>query len=216
MRQYIKEVGKHSSIYIISNILTRAIGFILLPLLTSYLSSDEYGIVSIVIQTINFFTVLFSLGMRNAWGRFFFDYEDRSSEQKSFFGNLFSILLVFGLSASVLLSIFGKGLFYKIVPNIDFYPYILIGIWGAFFSVFIYLWIVAVGVQTFILPDDIPMHIPQNIIILLFMLYAILIVLILAGTFVATMIDNKFYRNFFGGFLILSFVTFLVAKGMFG
>jgi hypothetical protein len=88
--------------------------------------------------------------------------------------------------------------------------------WSAFFSVFVYLWIIAVGVQTFILPNEMPMHIPQNIIILLFILYAILIVLILAGTFVATMIDNKFYRNFFGGFLILSFVTFLITKGYFG
>jgi hypothetical protein len=88
--------------------------------------------------------------------------------------------------------------------------------WSAFFSVFVYLWIIGIGLQTFILPDELPMHIPQNIIILLFILYAILIILTLAGTFVATMIDNKFYRNFFGGFLIVSFMTFLVAKGLFG
>jgi len=88
--------------------------------------------------------------------------------------------------------------------------------WSAFFSVMIYLWLVWIGVSTFILPDEIPLHIPQNLVILLFVLYAMLIVLILAGTFVSTMIDNRYYRNFFGGFLILSFATFLVAKGMFG
>jgi len=92
--------------------------------------------------------------------------------------------------------------------------------WSAFFSVMIYLWLVWIGVSTFVLPDEIPdempLHIPQNLVILLFVLYGMLIVLILAGTFVATMIDNRYYRNFFGGFLILAFMTFLIAKGMFG
>lgn len=136
MREYIKEVGKHSSVYIISNILTQAIGFFLLPLLTAYLTTDEYGIVGIVMQIISFFTVFYSLGMRNSWARFFFDFEDRSDGQKQLFGNLLSILMLFGFLVSVLLSFFGKGLFERIAPGVSFYPYILIGIWGAYFSVF--------------------------------------------------------------------------------
>ncbi|KYJ87024.1 hypothetical protein [Sulfurovum riftiae] len=88
--------------------------------------------------------------------------------------------------------------------------------WTAFFSVMIYLWIVAIGVQTFVLPDEKPMELPQNAVVLMFILYGLLIISVLAGTIVAAMIDNKFYRNFFGTLLIIAFVTVLAAKSMFG
>jgi len=88
--------------------------------------------------------------------------------------------------------------------------------WTAFFSVFLYIWIVAVGVQTFVIPDEKPMELPENAIILMFILYGMLIISVLAGTIVAAMIDNKFYRNFFGTFIIIAFATLLVAKSIFG
>jgi len=88
--------------------------------------------------------------------------------------------------------------------------------WTAFFSVLIYIWIVTIGLQTFVLPDEKPMELPQNVVVLMFILYGVLIVAVLAGTIISTMIDNKFYRNFFGAFIIIVFGTFLIAKGMFG
>lgn len=88
--------------------------------------------------------------------------------------------------------------------------------WTAFFSVMLYLWIIGVGLQTFVLPDEKPLELPQDAIILLFLLYGLLIISVLAGTIVAVMINNKFYRNFFGTILIVSFATVLAAKGMFG
>jgi hypothetical protein len=88
--------------------------------------------------------------------------------------------------------------------------------WTAFFSVLIYLWIVAIGLQTFVLPDEKPMELPQNVVTLMFILYGFLIIAVLAGTIISTMINNKFYRNFFGAFIIIAFATLLLAKGMFG
>lgn len=88
--------------------------------------------------------------------------------------------------------------------------------WTAFFSALLYIWIVAVGLQTFVLPDEKQMELPQDAVALMFILYGFLIITVLAGTIVSTMINNKFYRNFFGGMLIVAFVTVLTAKGMFG
>jgi len=88
--------------------------------------------------------------------------------------------------------------------------------WTAFFSVLLYIWIVAVGLQTFVLPDEKPMELPQDVVVLMFILYGFLIITVLAGTIVSTMINNKFYRIFFGGMLIVAFATVLTAKGMFG
>jgi len=88
--------------------------------------------------------------------------------------------------------------------------------WMAFLAVVLYLWLVAVGLQTFVLPDEKPMHLPQDIVVLLFVLFGLLAVCIVAGTLVAIMVNNTFYRKFFGVFVILALATVLVTKGMFG
>ena len=88
--------------------------------------------------------------------------------------------------------------------------------WTAFFAVMLYLWLIIIGVQTFILPDEMPLEMPQNVVTLMFILYGLFIVVVLVGTVVAAMIDNKFYRKFFGTMIILGLVSVLAAKGIFG
>ena len=88
--------------------------------------------------------------------------------------------------------------------------------WTAFLAVLLYLWIVAVGLQTFVLPDEKPMHLPQDVVLLMFVLYGLLSVTVLAGTIISTMINNKFYQKFFSIFIILALATLLVTKSMFG
>ena len=88
--------------------------------------------------------------------------------------------------------------------------------WTAFFAVLLYLWIVTVGLQTFVLPDEKPMHLPQNTVLLMFVLYGLLAVAIVAGTIISTMINNSYYQKFFGIFVMVALATLLSAKGMFG
>jgi hypothetical protein len=88
--------------------------------------------------------------------------------------------------------------------------------WTAFFAVMLYLWLIIIGVQTFVLPDEMPLEMPQNVVTLMFILYGLFIVVVLVGTVVAAMIDNKFYRKFFGTMIILGLVSVLAAKGIFG
>lgn len=88
--------------------------------------------------------------------------------------------------------------------------------WTAFFAVVLYLWIVAVGLQTFVLPDEKPMHLPQDVVLLMFILYGLLSVAVVAGTIISTMINNRYYQRFFGIFVMLSLATLLGAKSMFG
>jgi hypothetical protein len=88
--------------------------------------------------------------------------------------------------------------------------------WTAFFSIILYLWIVAVGVQTFVLPDEKPMALPQNVIMLMFILYGLLAVTVLAGTIISTMINNTFYMKFFSIFMMVGLATLLTTRSMFG
>ena len=88
--------------------------------------------------------------------------------------------------------------------------------WTAFFSIILYLWIVAVGLQTFVLPDEKPMVLPQNVVMLMFILYGLMAVAVLAGTIISTMINNKFYMKFFSIFMMVGLATLLTTRSMFG
>ncbi len=88
--------------------------------------------------------------------------------------------------------------------------------WTAFFSVLLYIWIVTIGLQTFVLPDEKPMELSQNTVLLMFVLYGLLAVAVLAGTIISTMINNRFYTRFFGIFMMVGLTTILATKGMFG
>ena len=88
--------------------------------------------------------------------------------------------------------------------------------WAAFFAVILYLWIMAVGLLTFVLPDEKPMELPQNIVTLMFILYTLLTMDLMIGVVVSMMIDNGFYQRFFTVFIILAFVSAVIAKSLFG
>jgi hypothetical protein len=88
--------------------------------------------------------------------------------------------------------------------------------WSAFFSVMLYLWIIAVGLTNFVFVDEKPLQTPQNITILLFILYGILMILTLAGEVVSTMINSRYYQRFFGVMLIFIFATLLFIRSLFG
>ncbi len=87
--------------------------------------------------------------------------------------------------------------------------------WLFFFSVMIFIWIVWIAAQTFIFGGP-TIELPEEQIALIFILYAILILFVLAGTVISVFINNKRYINRFGFLTLLIFVTFLAGKSIFG
>ena len=88
--------------------------------------------------------------------------------------------------------------------------------WTAFFSVLLYVWIVTVGLQTFVLPDIKPIELPEDVIGLMFILSGLLALSLLTGTIVSTMINNAYYMKFFGIMVMVGLATLLTTKSMFG
>jgi len=75
---------------------------------------------------------------------------------------------------------------------------------------------VTIGLQVFVLPDEKPMQIPQNVVLLLAVLFGLWTVAVLAGTIISTMINNKYYTKFFSIFLIIGLATLVATRSMFG
>ena len=84
------QVIKSSIIYLGSSILNKAIPFLLLPILTKYLSPEEYGVLSIFQLMISFFTAFVGMAIHTNISKNFFKY---SKDQTSLMiGNILMIL----------------------------------------------------------------------------------------------------------------------------
>ena len=59
------ELLKHISGYTLISVITGAISFLLLPILTKHLSPEDYGILSIFNASTRFLAALIPLGMSN-------------------------------------------------------------------------------------------------------------------------------------------------------
>lgn len=91
-------------IYLGSSVLNKAIPFLLLPVLTHYLSTEEYGIISIYQVMISFTLALVGMGMQSNIARNFF------KKDKTFLGqlvfNLSIVLVIAGAFFSIGLGIY--------------------------------------------------------------------------------------------------------------
>ncbi|AMB99873.1 hypothetical protein AWM75_07790 [Aerococcus urinaehominis] len=123
-----KNVITNSSIYTVTSILQKAIGFFLLPIYTIYLTPEDYGITGVVNALTALLSLLFTLSLNSSVQRYYYIYDDRPVERQYFFGTIILTVLANSLFLGFLLIIFKDILILPFVNNIQFYPYIFIGI----------------------------------------------------------------------------------------
>lgn len=98
-----------SIVYLVSNILNAIIPFALLPILTRYLSPEEYGEVAMFQTLLGALAAFIGLSMHGAAGRKFYDGNLGKDELAEFIGSCLQILLITSLlSLMVLLTFRGK------------------------------------------------------------------------------------------------------------
>lgn len=94
-----------SAVYLVSNILNAAIPFALLPILTRYLSPEEYGEVAMFQTLLGALMAFIGLSLQGAAGRKFYDGNLKESDLREFIGSCLQILIVTTLiTVSVLLA----------------------------------------------------------------------------------------------------------------
>lgn len=112
---------KSTAIYFIGTILEKGLAFLLIPLYTHYLSTTDYGILTIVQSIIGMTIIIFSLSLSGSASRFHFD--GKKNYKKFHYGNIFLVVSLFSIFGSLLLWIFKEKIF-NLVGNIPIYPYI--------------------------------------------------------------------------------------------
>lgn len=95
-----------TAVYLISNILNAVIPFLLLPVLTRYLSPEEYGEVAIFQTLLGGLAAFIGLSMHGAAGRKFYDGNLGKDDLAEFIGSCVQILLVTSFISVAVLIVF--------------------------------------------------------------------------------------------------------------
>lgn len=101
MAGIVKELGrllKHSAIYGFSNVLGKAIGFLLIPLYTHYIPPADYGTLELLDLSVNVIGMFVGVGIVSAIARFYHNFESEGERKKVVSTALAAIIvLVFGV-----------------------------------------------------------------------------------------------------------------------
>lgn len=98
----IPKIIQNSAIYIIFNVLQRAINFFLLPLYTVYLTPEDYGTINVLTSTAALLTFLLTFSVQSASSRFHYKYKRSDSIIKTIWGSNLIFIIINSLFWSIL------------------------------------------------------------------------------------------------------------------
>lgn len=115
------KIIKNTSIYTLGNFIPKAIGILLLPIYTYYLSPSEYGIIGSMQAMVSILMVLFTLGFDASVFRLYWDYTTET-DRKELFGTMVIAKTII-TSVILLIILLFHNTVNNIFPSIPFFPY---------------------------------------------------------------------------------------------
>jgi O-antigen/teichoic acid export membrane protein len=98
MIEDIKNLLKHTSIYALGNILSKIVGFIMIPVYTRYLSPADYGVLELLTLIAVILAMVFSLRIADGIMRFYHEYDNIKDKNR-----LVSTVQIFVLATGVVM-----------------------------------------------------------------------------------------------------------------
>lgn len=127
------KIFKNSSIYTFCALLQKGSGFLLLPVYTSYLTPEDYGIMNLITSITGFLSILFLCSLHAAAGRFHFKY-DSLKEQSVAWGTILLLVLFNSFFWGGISIIFHNVLIDPFATGVPFYPLVFIALIGTILS----------------------------------------------------------------------------------
>lgn len=122
-----KTVAKNSVLYIIVQFLQKGIGFFLLPVYTSFLTPEDYGITAIVNSVVALMAYVYIVGYA-PMTRFYYTYEQDPQALKKFWGTFFMVAMLFNTILCVSVILAHRIILDPFLGSIPFYPYMFLGV----------------------------------------------------------------------------------------
>lgn len=125
MKSKLLEVGKHSLIYGVSSAFQGIIGLIFLPLLTTYFSTSEFGVYSLLILVSTLSSAFFFFGASSIINRYFFEV-DTEEHRNGIVTTTFSIAIFGAFLQFFLTLIFKNELATILIGDVKYSDHILL------------------------------------------------------------------------------------------
>ncbi|MFQ5752023.1 MAG: lipopolysaccharide biosynthesis protein, partial [bacterium] len=124
-----KRFSKESFIYVFGESLSKALAFFLLPIYTSYLSVEDFAVLSIVSVLWPIIVIILGQGFSAYIIRGYYD----NTDEKEFIGTVLIFSMIVGVAIASTLHLIGPWLFEHIFKQLTYRPYLQ---YGVFFAVF--------------------------------------------------------------------------------
>lgn len=121
-------VLENSFLYIISSLLVKTIGFLLLPVYTRFLTPEDYGVTNLVNSFNQVATFIVAFSLYSAVVRFYADYKEDREKLKRFYGTVIVFVMISGTTFIVLGIIFKDLMITWFFKGVSFYPIVLISL----------------------------------------------------------------------------------------
>jgi O-antigen/teichoic acid export membrane protein len=82
MFSIVKSIAKHSLIYGVADVLSKSIGFLLIPLYTHYLTPSDYGTLELLDLTSYVVGMLSAMGIANSVVRYYYEFSEKEKKEQ--------------------------------------------------------------------------------------------------------------------------------------
>ena len=121
-----QKIFNNSLLYSLGTVLSKAVGFFLVPIYTYNLTKGEYGIATTVTTFVSTFGVVIMLSLRAALIRFYNEYDQQKRQR--FVGSIVLCVLANAVVICSLLCLLRRWIVPVLFTGIDFFPYVFWGI----------------------------------------------------------------------------------------
>ena len=135
MIDVVRKLFGRSVVYGLGEITNRFLGLLLLPLYTAFLIPADYGVVSTIQVTVSLLSVFVWCGQHGVILRYYHDYQDDPDAQREFLSIPLILVLAITVLVVALFFLFGEQIARMALPQIPFYPFVVLAICTVAFNI---------------------------------------------------------------------------------
>jgi len=134
VRKEIARVFKDSTVYGLGSLLPRAAAIILIPIYTTYLTREDYGVMSFALTVSTMLGTVMILGQNGALSLFYRSTAERAEERRAMLFSVFVFVMLFGAVLLGLGFLIGPSTARRLTGSdqVPFYPYLALSLLIAF------------------------------------------------------------------------------------
>jgi O-antigen/teichoic acid export membrane protein len=133
MNYDIKSIFKHTSIYSVGSLLSKGIGFFMIPLYTHYLNPQDYGILDLLTVLVVLTAIIIQGGISAAIFKFYNTFE-KEGDRKEVISTVLIFLVLMSLTSVAVLSTFADNISILLTNSKDYGQYVILMLISFFFS----------------------------------------------------------------------------------